>query len=251
MRLNPSTWFETKLHIANRLATRKDPPAEAEAQIILCCAVSALAALMWPGEYLDKKRFVQFLVEFCPETADLRFISIPILAERLASSKRGPQAAILRSMYFPRLDTKVVDASEIDQEESVVRHLIPDVPLRTIRDSSYASIIYSDLRCGLIHEYRLSRHLSSFGMSTNTNQPSYANIAQAISAADIANTAVTLGVSRSTARRRIVRTVRRLYIPYPYLRDTLRGTAQKAFAFWGEERPFERSHPTPWWAFPA
>jgi len=250
MRLDPRGWFNSKLRIAHGLATKSDPPAQIEAQIILCCAVSALSALMWPGLRLDKKRFIQFLVEFAPPGTDLRTVSVPILAERLAASRRGPDAATLRAQFLPRLETKVVAASQIDQTEHVIQALLPRLPLATIRNSSYAAIIYTDLRCALVHEYRLSEALSSFGMSLTPHLPSYANITEPIRRADVADAAQVLGVSLSTARRRIVRTIRRLHIPYTYLRDTLRGTASNACDFWDREVHFERAHPTPWWISP-
>jgi hypothetical protein len=66
---------------------------------------------MWPGTNRDKKRFVQFLVEFGPPGHDLTTVSIPILTERLAASRKGSEAAIIRATFFLRLETKVVDAS--------------------------------------------------------------------------------------------------------------------------------------------
>ena len=65
-RMATSEWFDSKLAIADHLAKRNDPPAEFEAEIILCCALGALSSLVWPGKGTDKKRFVQFLVDFSP-----------------------------------------------------------------------------------------------------------------------------------------------------------------------------------------
>jgi hypothetical protein len=205
---------------------------------------------MWPGKRFDKKRFIQLLVEFGPPQHDLTTVSVPTLAERLAASRSGDLGVNLRSHFFPAIDTKVVDASQIDQPEHVIRQLLPGLALSKIRESSYASIIYVDLRCALVHEYRLSEALSPFAMSPTRNLPSYANITDPIRRVDLLGAASELGVSVSTARRRIVRSVRRLHIPYGYLSSTMRDIAENVFNHWDREGRFERQHPTPWWISP-
>jgi hypothetical protein len=244
MRLNPRGWFGTKLGIAQSLAAQNDPPGETEAQIAICCAASALAALMWPGKRGDSRSLIQSLVDYGPRQHDFTTVSVPTLA----SSQRGADANRFPERFLPRLETKVVDALQINQPETAIQELLPNVPLKTIRYTSYASIICTDLRCALVHEYKLSEAPSSFGMSLTRNLPSYANITAPIPGQDVADAARTLAVSRSTARRRIVRTVRRLYLPYKYLRESMRDTASNVFDCWDQAAAgFQSARPSPRW----
>lgn len=158
-------WFRRRLEIADGLA--KDPTAVFDAEILLCCAMSALAATAWPGERKDHKRYIEFLVHFVRSEPDMRLISVPVLAQRLEQDPsyfRGGRS--LRDRFFPELG-RIYDYREVDKTEAEILTVLPSPPppIATIRESSYASIIYSDLRSGLVHEYALSNDLADFPLS--------------------------------------------------------------------------------------
>ncbi len=69
--------FRHRLRVADLVADTQISDAKLDAEIVLCCAFSALASQIWPGEGKDKQRFVQLLVELAPATMK---ISVPALA---------------------------------------------------------------------------------------------------------------------------------------------------------------------------
>ena len=80
-------FFNSKLEIARFLVKERGDKAEPDAEILLCCAISGLAAILWPGRRIDRQRFVQLLIDFCPSRANLTLISTPVLASQLMNSK--------------------------------------------------------------------------------------------------------------------------------------------------------------------
>ena len=78
-------WFERRLALANAIVQEHDESFEADAKILLCCAISGLAARAWPRksskESIDKARFTQLLVDYAPPKAEIKRISIPALRE--------------------------------------------------------------------------------------------------------------------------------------------------------------------------
>ncbi len=46
-------WFSRRLAAADKLAA--DPTAVFDAEILLCCSMSALAAIAWPGDRKDRR----------------------------------------------------------------------------------------------------------------------------------------------------------------------------------------------------
>lgn len=49
-------WLSSKLELAALLVEEKGEEAEPDSQILLCCAISAFAAVLWPGIGLDRQR---------------------------------------------------------------------------------------------------------------------------------------------------------------------------------------------------
>ena len=240
-------WFDHRIRLAESLVSDQECNAEPDAEILLCCATSAFAAFMWPGRGLDRKRFTQFLVKFAPDSQAVQRISIPLLVAKCRAADDTDSAQILKDKFYPSSVPKVVVGSEIDQPETAVRELLPSLSLRFVRKASYAGIIYTDLRCGLVHEYKLSADLTPIPMSSRRDEPSYANDLLAPDEVVVERVMKQFGVSRATAQSAAAKMVRHLYFPFDYLCTMVRGVADAAFEFWNTASSWDQPHPSSWW----
>ena len=240
-------WYWGKVRVADQLVSKHGSTAESDAEILLCCANSALAAMMWPGDTIDKFRFTQFLIDFVPQTAGVQRISIPVLVAKLRDNGDTASVQALINEFYPQSDGRILTGDEIDQPETAVITLLPNLSLRDVRESSYAGIIYTDLRCGLVHEYKVSTYLSSFRMSDKQNVPSYVNMLVEPDEGEINRIVRQFGISRSQARSAISKTVRHLYFPYLYIRNILKDAAEAAFDHWDTASSWKRPRPSSWW----
>jgi hypothetical protein len=228
-------WFGHRVTIADEIKAKYDYGLF-DAEILLCCALSAIAANIWPGKIKDKKRFIQLLVDFAPSDIDLKIISIPMLVDELKDS-----AQKLEDKFYPSLN-KIVTAKEIDHSESDIISVVPEMSLNKLREFSYAAIIYRDLRCALIHEFTLNK-LETWGMSSVQDEPSYNN------EMDAQEFAQAQKIMASTGQRinKLIRTRRKLFIPYPYLRKVVISVAENVFNYWDQVLLYTKDEPAKWW----
>lgn len=240
-------WYSGKIQLTDQLIKNHSDNATPDAEILLCCVNSALAAMMWPGDRIDQKRFIQFLIDFAPKETTVHIISIPVLMARLKDKGGTALAQVLVEKFYPKSDVRVLKGHEIDQPEAAVIELLPTLSIKEIRHSSYASIIYTDLRCGLVHEYQLSSYLSSIGMSDAASVPSYVNILREPDEAEVDKVAKQFGISHVTARSAISTIDRRLHFPYMYIRNTLSRAAEAAFDCWDTMLSWKKPKPSSWW----
>jgi|SRR5271157_4629059 len=217
-------FFRSKLELAKFLVVEKGDQAELDAEILLCCAISGLAAILWPGTGIDRQRFIEFLVEYSQSTSNLQLISTPVLASQLRDMGDTSSAIHLSRKFFPGNPSEEIKPMQVDQGETMVVATLSSVDLKVIRRASYASIIYNDLRCALVHEYSISPYITNFNLFGTHATLSYTNM--------------TLEDGQS---RRL------LHIPFQYLADVLDGTAQAVFAYWSKSSQWERPRPALWW----
>lgn len=218
-------WLQSKLELARFLIDSKGEEAEADAQILLCCAMSAFAATLWPGDRIDRRRFIQLLIEFSLPAANMDFISTPVLANQLYDKNDVSSAAILRRKFFDVHPTQELKTKDVDRPEAEVAALLPTTESKTIRGASYATIVYTDLRCALIHEYSLSPNMTSFNLFGFSDAPSYVNMKLI-----------------NGQQRRL------LHFPYNYIADVLTSTAEALFAYWETVSAWDKAQPAKWWA---
>jgi hypothetical protein len=217
-------FFQSKLELARFLVQEKGDQAEPDAEILLCCAISGLATILWPGLYIDRQRFVQLLIDFTNYSAGLQLISTPVLASQLQASGDTSSAIILSNRFFPGHHSEEIEPAEADQDESVVAAVINILDSKTIRRASYASIIYTDLRCALIHSYSISPHITTFNLFGDQTKPSYTNM--------------TFEDGHSQ---------RLLHLPFKYLCNILMDIAEAVFTFWESTPQWEKPKPSSWW----
>lgn len=222
-------WFKRRLAVADAIVQEHGEAFAADAEILLCCAISGLAARAWPRksskESIDKARFTQLLVDFAPAQADMKRISVPTLRARLLAEEDGASAEALEGAYYPEDDSQIMTGSNLDQDDSAIMGLLPSLSRKLIRECSYASIMYVDLRNGLVHEYTLAAHLVGFAVSQRTTGPSYVK--------------VTNFETKSTEQL--------LHFPYAWVRAVLASTAEALFSSWETADCEELPRPEHWW----
>lgn len=227
------SWYSRRVQIAEEIVTNHGSEGEADAEILLCCSICALAAQMWPGEGIDKKRFVQFLVQFSDASLSIRKISIPLLEKNLEKSDFDTAIKVRREFLPVR---PIVLDGGADKDEAEVMAMFPSLSRKEIRNSSRASSIYIDLRSGLVHEYQLSPHLIPYTLSDKTDIPSYVNL-QDTTLEPTTGSIIVRGETR-----------RYLHFPYPYIRNVSDTAAQAAFDYWKKQNSWNQPEPQSWWA---
>ena len=224
--INPQKdWFLSKVEIADNLFSQYGFNGEADAEILLCCAASALASKMWPGEKIDRVRFTEFLIKFTGSNIDIQRISIPALAAKLKDKNRSAEANILLNNYLQNDNGQVFICDAVDKSEDAILSLCPSIESKIIRDASHVGIIYKDLRCGLVHEGRTSKLVFHDFPPSNTNVPYYANLL----------IEPNLPIEHP------------LCFPYHYIRDILVSVVENAFAYRETVNSWDTSEPVKWW----
>ncbi len=230
MNIGPTKeWYDWKIDICKQICKIN----ETEAKIILCCLISHFAALLWPGRSIDYKRFVQTLIDFAPKEFKIDMISIPLLELNLEDDNEYTLAEKLISIFDDEgpYRTQVLTGSEIDKYENEILEKIHNIELKKVRQSSYACIIYRDLRCYLMHEYMISNKIDNRGMAKNENEPSYVNIS--------------MSIDRNC--NELLKNKRIIYIPYEYFFKLVTSTADEIFKYWESVSKYEKIYPQKWW----
>jgi len=137
-----------------------------------------MASECWPGKGFDRKRFVQLLVGSATTT---KTISIPRLEKYLLSNDAVEEADLLSRAFFPdSYSGRILLGPDVDQEEGAVISLIGgSTPLTTIRNFSYASLIYKEIRSSYAHEYKIGNQADVIKMTgSDKSIVSYVNMGE-------------------------------------------------------------------------
>lgn len=169
-------WVREKCDIAGRLARGEAGGGYAEAAIVLCAALTALAAEVWPGSGMDKARFVELLVRF-GENRDLcSTVSVPLLVQELEALNRNSEATVLRRAASLPDSARIVVGPEVDRSESEVLAACPSLDPVFVRTFSYAVLLYQEIRSSYAHEYQPGPSADSAPMTATADQAvSYVN----------------------------------------------------------------------------
>lgn len=270
-------WFQKRLEIADDIVNKYGKDAVYDAEIILFCAASSLAAILWPRNAAkrpgDKKRFVQFLIEYSSKTyPSLKTISVDLLIRHLLNESNTTEAKILiekfyRSeyAYYSKSPThyyddgprdieyaagtlsKIYYPHEIDVAEEEIMKLTPALARREVRKCSYASIIYSDLRSGLVHEYEPADNVAEHGWNKLENGLAYINYLIMPDEKEVEKFASQYKIEMQEARDALSQTRRRIYFPYDYIHNTIISAANSLFEYWREVSGLSRTEPDDWW----
>jgi hypothetical protein len=115
--------------------------------LILTAVMSACAACRWPGDGVDRKRFVESLIRFSSPSLHLDYISVGALLElKLISDSQTPWGKFGESL-------RIFTGDEIDCALPEMSTRYPHLSIGDLRRASYANRIYEWLRCGYAHNY--------------------------------------------------------------------------------------------------
>lgn len=169
-------WVREKSAIAQRLASGEVSAGYAEAVILICAALSALAAEVWPGRGIDRVRFIELLIRLGSDNAFCRTISLPLLTQSLEAEGRLSEAGMLARVFDVSRTARVLTGPEVDKPEDEVLAACPTIKSSDIRRFSYASLLYQEVRSSYAHEYRPGKTSGSWPMTRLQNQKvSYIN----------------------------------------------------------------------------
>ena len=158
-------WIQKKNVIACNLEAGHCEGTYGEAVIILCAALSAVAAEVWPGKGNDRARFVQLLKDFAPSELNATRISIPLLVGYLRTSGQIVESESIRHVWFNQDPSQILTGDDIDKSEMEIGELCPTLNLRNLREHSYANLLYSEVRSAYAHEYRPGNRAVSWPMT--------------------------------------------------------------------------------------
>jgi hypothetical protein len=169
-------WVAEKCKVAERLSRGEAGGGYAEAAILVCATLSALAAELWDGTGIDRVRFIEMLVRLGPEAGTCGTISVPLLTQHLEASGREAYAKQLQRAFSVPSIARVLTGPEVDRAESEILAVCPGVDLEEVRRFSYASILYGEVRSSYAHDYRPGELADSWPMTMLQDQKvSYIN----------------------------------------------------------------------------
>jgi hypothetical protein len=178
--------------VANRIVQRKTTLARrmlagdcgggyTDAILVLSSLLSSLASELWPGEFIDRKRFVELWVRYALPAASR--VSVPLLAQTLYS--QGAQASIVELkklrpevfvMFPEHPDSLVLSGDRADLSETEVAKGCPSLSLKIIREHSYPNAFYQNVRNPAVHRYGVGDYASVFPGGTRNHTIGYANV---------------------------------------------------------------------------
>lgn len=169
MSFSYQSFVEQKIKTAQAITDGCCGGTYAEGSLILCSMISAMSAIAWPGNNIDKKRFVEIIIRY-PLEIDPKKISRPLLAQdgKVSDSSRGISNI---AFYF---------SEDIDLNETDALRLCPSLKLSEIRKYSYAHLLYEQIRCSFVHEYKIGQKAKDHDSlrqiaQINTSAISYVN----------------------------------------------------------------------------
>ncbi len=150
-----------------------------DACLIISGLVSAVTSLVWPGDGIDKKRFVEGWVQFSAGVDGARNVSVPLLRHSLREDGRGAEANKLEgwrmNMFGVDDCALVLTGKEVDADEAVVSAVCPSIEHTLLRRYAYPTIFYEHVRCKLVHEGALDGSATAHPMTTQEADVSYEN----------------------------------------------------------------------------
>jgi len=163
-------WVQEKRAIAQRLAAGEAGGDYPEAVILVCAALSALSAEVWPGRRIDRVRFIELLVRLGSSHAFCMTVSVPLLTQSLEDDQKLAEATEIRRQFDVPRTACVLIGPEIDRPEPDILAACPSLELRHIRRFSYASLLYQEIRSSYAHTYRPGNAAGSWPMTMLPDQ---------------------------------------------------------------------------------
>lgn len=173
-------YVDHKLDMARRLGSGECGGDYSDACVLISALLSGIAADLFPGTGMDRRRFVETWVRYGRPDFRSSSISVPLLIRRLRRKGRHSEAAAvekLRSDSFgPGHATRVLIGSDVDLPEDAVLQASPKLTRKDVRDRSYPVVFYEHVRSTLVHEFHLDNRASSVPMTNQETAVSYVNV---------------------------------------------------------------------------
>jgi len=161
------TFLLDRIRLVNELITGGPRVEYADLVLILTAVLSACSARRWPGRGCDRNRFVELLIAHSSPDAHCDYICLSslLIAEHISERDTpwGP----------PGEFTRIFRDDEVDMPFSEARTRYPHIPPLELKQHTYASLIYSWLRCPYAHEYCMSASTSHVPASNQPARISY------------------------------------------------------------------------------
>jgi hypothetical protein len=175
------TFTDSKVRLAAALNGGLGGGTYGEAILVTSSLLSAIAAYLWPGDRIDRARFVELWHSHASPSLAPTLISLPLLIT--ARREVGDMAAVkaLESTSTaafcgdPEYDSLVLEGPSVDLPETQVCALVPHLSRKEIRHYTYPAVFYREVRSPYVHEFSSGRQSSASPMSTNENVVSYVN----------------------------------------------------------------------------
>ena len=135
------------------------------AYLILCSALSALAAEVWAGERIDLKRFVELLKEYAPPDLGTTRISIPLLIGYLRTMGKTVEMKQIEKVFLDCCGSLVLTGDDVDKTENEILGVCKTISPADMRACSYANFLYREVRSGYAHEYKPGKRADSRPMT--------------------------------------------------------------------------------------
>ena len=162
-------WITRKQQIALRLANGECDGSYGEAVLILCSALNALAATVWPGKEIDRKRFIELLKNFTSSQSVCTLISVPLLVAYLRNKGEHNEEKQLKDRFLKFSDSLVLTGDVVDKTEKEILSVCDTISQRYIRTFSYANLLYQEIRSGYVHEYGPGNKADTWPMTSKSN----------------------------------------------------------------------------------
>jgi hypothetical protein len=163
-----------KIDLAKRLYNDVDFATYGDATLILCAALSAIAAKIWPGRNIDSKRFPELIACYTNKNLKNDWVSIPLLHQDLKQNKSPFTEKEYPALYE---NFSIITGDDIDISEKDLLSKFSQFDKKKIREYSYPNLIYKELRCVYVHEYDIGNRAFSSPLTLRQPCVSYVKFA--------------------------------------------------------------------------
>jgi hypothetical protein len=169
-------WVGKRAKVAIQLASGDCGGTYGDAALILCSCLSAVAADVWPGDRVDRNRFVELLERYAPSQLAATRVSVPLLVEDLRRQQKDAEASQLESKFLQQFSTEtILIGNEVDKDENEIQAACGSVSSKCLRMFSYADLLYREVRSSYTHEGKTGHVAESWSMTALATHVSYVN----------------------------------------------------------------------------